>query len=532
MARQVIRRTLDHALMAAWLAVVLAVAAQTAVGLRWRFDSPGWTTMWESAPLEVAAQVARGGPVYGDLRTGPVRLAIYGPAWYGLVGGLSRLAGMDPERMIAVGRLTGIVSLCVAVGAVPLILRRAGAGPAAAAAGLGCIALLTPTGLRFAASSRPDAPAAALSALGLWLAFAPGRRRPLLGAVLLAGAMQMKITSVAAVVAVGLGCAAVRDWRRLGMVAGGAVLLGGAVLGVAAAWSGGRLLEHLAVASDAPFAWGYVRYMLLREPREVQVLLLLALPTAALLSLRTSLMPAPPVPESPGDAAGRLRRACASAIPAWYMAAVLVALVTAARQGSDRNYLIEPAMAAGPVLGLWVRRAATIRPTGAWWSTRIAAAAVTACAGLLCATGPGTRYDADAAAIARLLTPYQPQAWSWARGLPQPLLSLDPWLTFRAGVENDLNDPLAWASRCLNRDDDVIARRAAAGSYAAIVVTGPLEAAAGRVYGDIPGVWPALARAVADRYRPAGAMGPWQVYVPADGPLASGGVDAQLRTGQ
>ncbi len=517
MAHQVIRRTLDRVLVTAWLAVVLAVAVQTAVALRWRFESPGWTTMWESAPLEVAAQVARGGLVYGDLRTGPVRVAIYGPGWYSLVGGLSRPAGAEPDRMIAVGRLTGIVSLAVAVAAVPLILRRAGTGLAAALTGLGCIVLLTPTAIRFVASARPDAPAAAVSALGLWLAFGPGRLRPLLAAVLLAGAAQMKITSAAAMAAVAVGCAAVRDWRRMVLIAGGAVLLCAAALGIAAIGSGGRVFEHLAVVADAPRGWRYVWFILTRDPQEAQVLLLLALPTAALLSLRTSMIPAPTVPESPGDPTGRRRRACRAAIGAWYPAALAVALATATRQGSDRNYLIEPAIAAGAVLGLWVRRAVDVRQAGAWWATRTAVAAVIGCAGLLCTTGAGSRYDADAASVARLLTPYQPEAWSWARSLPQPLLSLDPWLTFRAGVENDLNDPLAWASRCLARGgEDVIARRAAAGSYAAIVLIGPPEAGKARLYGDIPGVWPALAEAVADRYRPAEVRGPWHLYVPKD----------------
>lgn len=200
----------------------------------------------------------------------------------------------------------------------------------------------------------------------------------------------------------------------------------------------------------------------------------------------------------------------------YFALSAAVALLTAMRQGSDRNYLIEPIFAAGTVMGMWAAYVATLRNRRPWVWTRLAA-------GLALVNPLLMRLPdrfADSIEQRRMemdiMSPYQDEALSWVRRLPQPLLSIDSWLPFRAGAANDLNDPIAYTSLVLAGGIDPVTQRVRAGRYACIVLMSPVENNAYAIYGDLPCDWPALRQTMRERYRLLSREGTWYAYVPKE----------------
>ncbi|MEP0845017.1 MAG: hypothetical protein HRF43_20130, partial [Phycisphaerae bacterium] len=393
--------------------------------------------------------------------------------------------------------------------------------------GIGCTGLFTPTALRFIASARPDMMAAALSLIGLTAALGRRRFSPLVGACLLSMAWLTKVTAVGGVLAAVTCLAWRREWRRMAWVAGGFVAVNAGV--VAALWvaTDGWFLKHLTAASDAPAGVRYVWFMLTHRPVEVQVRYLFVFPALALLTLLLPrLMPGARAP-APGRSASDARPARPATAGVreaamFFGCSLLVALATACRQGSDRNYLIEPTLAAGAVMGTWAAHVAGLRDRRAWLWTRAAATLALISPMLMMLPDRFAESSERRRQEADLLSPYQEPALAWARSLPRPLLCLDSWLTYRAGVPNDLNDPIAYRSMVIAGGPDPIAARVRKGYYRCIVTLNRADEPGYSLYGDIASDWPALREAVLARYRPAERSvssppdGRWYEYVPVE----------------
>jgi hypothetical protein len=251
----------------------------------------------------------------------------------------------------------------------------------------------------------------------------------------------------------------------------------------------------------------YTWYMLTRNPAAPEIAYLGVF--MALMLLTASVWPR--LPRLNGD-----RRAYWTAAVLYFTLSMAVALVTGARQGSDRNYLIEPTLAAGMIIGLWAARAARAIEKRAWSMTRVIALGAAFSPLLTRLPIRYAQYGARERAVEAATCRYTPAAEEWIRSVPGPVLSLDPWLAFRAGVPNDLNDPIAYASYAINTaGPDVIARRVREHRYAGIITYESIEREQ-NVTGDIPLHWPALRQAVLDAYRPAGAFMDWHLYVPRE----------------
>lgn len=460
--------------------------------------------MWESGPLQVATDVADGGSMYGNWHEGPVHLAIYGPLFHWVLSQFARVCA-EPQALAMTVRWFGMECLAIALLAAMIWVRRAGGAVVPAVlAGLGAM-FVTPTGLRFIASARPDAMAVALSLLAVPLTL--GRRTAfvVIGVLLLVAAEQTKMTAVSAAIAVFFTLAMLRRWRRLLLVVGAYIALNTAIVGALSVGTQAWAWRHLSLPSLAPMRLHYAWYMLARRPHVPEVQLLFVLPVVALLCLAVW----------PRTQQGRDEvDACRLAGLAYFPVALLAALATGMHQGSDRNYLIEPALAAGVLVGLWAQQVMTTTSSAQHRSARGIAAIGLVCCVILLLPDRTDRFSEGRRVIRQMQNPYTADAFTWARQLPQPLLSLDPWLAYAAGVDNDLNDPIPYICALHDPDfADVVARHVQTGGYAAIVVPGDIEYR-GAIYDDIPCIWPALREAAASHYVLRGRQGGWSVYVP------------------
>lgn len=513
------RRAIDWLLAAGWVAITVTLLAALAGELRFLADSPGWVSMWESGPLQVAMDAARGGRIYGDFENGPVHLAIYGPLYHQMLAWLAEAVHADVSRLIATARWLGIGSIAIGLVGVAWLVRRAGAGSLAIIVSLACAMLFTRTAIRFIAGARPDATAAALSVLALIAALGRRRASAVLAAALFTAALQTKMTAVAAPIAAAILLWQAGQRRRLALIAGLCIAANAIVLIALYVATDGWAWRHLTVASAAPMRFAHLRYLVARAADAPQAQCLMVFPLLALLTARW--WPGLPTPRAD-------RRPYVDAAGPYYLASILVAAITGLHQGSDLNYLIEPTLAAGAVLGTWTTRAAAAADLRAWRITRGIATLVLACSVVLFLPDRFARFGEEARALRDLDSPYSPQAIGWARTLPQPLLSLDPWLTLRADVYNDLNDPIAYVCQLRSADGiDPIAERVVTGRYQAVVVFGGIEDT-GFVYDDIPRIWPALQEAVNARYRFAGTKGPWALYGLKPQPRADGAPAATM----
>ncbi len=518
--RAPLRLWIDRFLAIAGLVVTLLFVVATARELLFRLETPGPTTMWENPSLEAALRLRSAQPLYPDWTRGPVLFAIYGPAYYLVLATGGALSAADNLAMIDVGRWTGIVSLVAAVLAGAFYVRRSRAPLWAVLLAPACVGLLSPTMVRFVASARPDVTAAAFSLLALLFALERGRVTAIVAGLLMAAATHTKVTAVAAPIAVALTL-----WpsqrRRAVLVLGtfaGTTLLIWVVLLIA---TDGWIARHLAIAALAPTSPHHLWYLFMYGrsnramdswipyPGEFELTALLVYPLLLLLSSRLWLRRT-----SPGLIAHE-RWAGAS----WFFLVSLgVAFAGGLHRGSDRNYLIEPALAAGPLLGLWAARIAAARGSRAWLPTRAIALAALCSPMLPDLPLRFNRMDATSRELLRR-SGYGKESEAWIRSLPQPLLCMDAWLTYRAAIVNGLNDPVCYASYFTEAEhEDIIAKRAEAAHYATIVTFGPVEEGSIFVYDDIPSVWPALRDAIRKRYDLKETRPPWWVYVPKPEP--------------
>lgn len=500
-------RWFDYGLCTTALAVTAYGVWSVAGELVFQLQSPGWNTMWESGPLQVAIDASRGRPIYSGWHDGPVHLAIYGYLYHAVLAVLAWVTGGDPGALTASARWLSIVSLGIAMLAAIRYVRLAGAPTAAALIAPICLLLLARTGIRFLASARPDGMAAMFSLLALLTAFGSGRISILLTILLLSAAWHTKMSSIAALLAIIVVLVFARRYGRAAWLAGGTWALSYAVLLLMDAATAGAASQHLFAPSAAPMRLDYLKLMLTSQ-RGYELMLLVALPLLALLvSLRAKL----PVL----DDSVRSRAATVYLLVAW-----AVALGSGLHQGSDLNYLIEPTLATGIVLGIFAGRLGRARSRSdlvqVWLPRTVGAIALAACIVLLLPYRTH-RFSQDAREERAMRNAYTPQALAWARQLPQPLLSLDSWLTYEAGVANDLNDSIAYLGLLHDGGRDAVAHRAEERRYAAIVVFGDI-ADRGVLWGDIPRIWPALRRAVETNYAMKEKHGAWAVYVPTNPP--------------
>lgn len=304
--------------------------------------------------------------------------------------------------------------------------------------------------------------------------------------------------------------------------------------------------RHMQVVAAPSMRPHYTWYMLTRPPAEPQIPYLFILPVLAIL---TTILPGsgtalggrpscpttpakrrrhtgeqasyPPLApdreqplEGPLDQAEPLHIRALPVAILYFALSLAIALITAMHQGSDRNYLLEPALAAGLLAGAWADRVARVPLTRDWLLTRTAAAAALLSPMLLDLPDRFARTDADSRHQANSVSPYSDEALAWLRRLPKPMLCLDSWLAWRAGVANDLNDSVAYGSYVMTGRPDPITRRAENRHYACIVTMTPAGESADPLYGDIPSLWPGLRRALLEKYTLLSNHGPWHAYTP------------------
>jgi len=484
--------------------MALILVAALAWDMFYYVDYPQFNTMWESAPLQVAWNVARGKTAYLSWEDGPIHLAIYGPLYYYLTGFLGWLGGAQPHDMIAAGRWLSVTAFGVGLVGVFAYTRRSGVPWWATLVSLGCVAFITPTGIRFISSARPDALAAACSVWAVLFITMTGRRATTLSALLLVAAIQTRPNALAGAVAVFLFLAVNRQWRRLFLWSTLLALGNGLIL--AGFWwaTNGWIWRHLTFSGHAPMGWQYTWNMLTANGCPVEITLLLALPLSALLILR-------------------LRHVASNALPPlapymtlaaiYYCTSLVLALAWSLRQGSDRNYLIEPALAAGMLLGVWCGYMAHQRKGTSCLLGRCVAVLALFAVAVHCLPSAFTKNESKRR-LAKILSPYDQEHLDSCRRLTGRLLSLDSWLAFRAGIDNDLNDPIAYYSYARTENDDPITQRVKDCYYDHVITWFLIEKDPPRVYDDIQAAWPRLLQGLQKNYQLCQQWGIWYVYQP------------------
>jgi hypothetical protein len=495
----------DRLLAALWMLMGAAFLVALGIQIAALLPVVKPQTTWESAPLQLAWQIRQGETVYTDWRSGPIHVGVYGPAYYWLVGTIGRIADLNRIEMIALGRSLSVAGFAVALALLALLATgRDGRGWAWA---IPFVALgsLPVQSVEFITSARPDTMALALSFAGILLAMRRGRWSAVAAAMAIAIAVFNKPTAVAAPLAIAL--AAIREpsrGRLLGLLGILGVGVAGGVLALQAA-TGGLFWLHQQVTLAAPQKWGYAFFVLTKGRIEDQPRFLGAMVAIALLT-RFVRPGFPGLPDS-------LRRSWRWAT-AYLFAATLVAVVTARRQGSNINYLIEPILVSGWVLALWARSVAAT-------TDRMPKLVGRALAGVAL-LNPSLMYlDAhvisarQVAEVSQLLGPDYPGGGRWLRAQQQPLLCMDPWLAYRSDVEGYVNDPIAFGSMCVTRPEwDVLTRLVKRRFFASVVIIGPIDAEPTYIHQGIRHRWPALQNALVENYAFADRYGPWYRYVP------------------
>jgi hypothetical protein len=163
------------------------------------------------------------------------------------------------------------------------------------------------------------------------------------------------------------------------------------------------------------------------------------------------------------------------------------------------------------LIGTWAGRMAVVPGSREWLVTRAAAAFAVFNPMLLGLQDRLANCDPQSRLLRDVLQPYQDDALAWARTLPQPLLSLDSWLPYRAGVANDLSDPIAYTSYCLAGGKDPVAERVRRRYYACIVTSAPADGADYKLSTVYHTFWPALRRGHQRELRSAEQRGGWLV---------------------
>jgi len=498
-------RWVDRILTAAWVLTGGAFAVGMGIEIAAIFPLARPQTTWESAPLEIAWRVREGEAMYADWREGPVHVGVYGPAYYQLIGTLARLADLNRPQLVTLARGLSVAAFGVALLLLALLAAHGGNRAWAWAVPLVALGSIPVQSVEFIASARPDTLVLALSLAGLMLAMRSGTRSAVGAAGALWLAVFCKPTALAVPLTVALAFFWEADRRRLRLLL--SLLCGAAVGGVVAiqAATGGLFWLHQQVTLAAPQKWAYTLFVLTKGREEDQPRALAAMVAIALLTRFVR----PRFDGLPGELHRSWRWATT-----WFLAATAVALVTARRQGSNINYLIEPILAGGWILALWARSVAATTDRLSKTIGRVLAAV-----GLF---NPTVLYlDAhvvsarQVAQIATLLGPDYAGGGRWLAGMDKPLLCMDPWLAWCAGVDGYVNDPIAFGSMCETRPDrDVLTARVKRRFFASVVTVGPLDAKPTFIHQDIQALWPALRQALQDNYVLAERHSPWFRYVP------------------
>ncbi len=462
------------------------------------------TTGGEEAGAYGAWYVRTGQPLYLDGRREQTRLLIYGPLYYQLLGQAGRMMRLDHDGLLALGRMLALLAAAGAALLLALLVRGAGGGALAALAALLPLAWLPLTALKFFVSTRPDALALLFSIGGVATACLP-RVWPL-AAVLLAAAAFTKPTALAAAAAVLMALLLERRWRAAALYAGLTAALGLGGVGVLQYASEGGFLAHLLTAGRAPGDWRYALDLATSHWQASVLGLLLIVLLVLLMRLRRAPAPTEQVPA----AAARTARIAAVYAPI----SLALAVQLSWRQGGDVNYLIEPAAATGLLLGVVLAAGRRSPAPGAGRALRLLMVLLVV---VSIAGEPLSRLRAaqQETAQARALAPVYRGVAEWIGRQPRPLLSLEPWLTYRAGVDGFVSDRIAYTSAVLRHPErDVAAQRAEERYFAAIVLYEPVERAGRAIYQDIPYATPRLREAIHRHYVEGGSLYGWYVYFP------------------
>ncbi|HVN76236.1 MAG TPA: hypothetical protein VMT19_07975 [Thermoanaerobaculaceae bacterium] len=283
-----------------------------------------------------AARLARGAPLYGDPSRAPFVVTVYTPVYLAAAAALIRL-GLPA---LASARLLAFLGAALSAAVIGWAGWRRTGWIAIAAAGLFFVDPLVPF---WQVAARPDSAALVLAILGIViLDRGGGGRADVVAALLFAGSLLAKQSSVAAPVAVLaylLGADRARA-RRFALVLVAAVAV--PVLTLEAA-SHGRFLWHVVAGNLDPFSWRRAAALggsfWAHHPLHLALLLALFL------------------------AGWRARRR--SPVALWAVLASLVGTTALGKGGSDQNYLLE-ALAAIALLAArelpvgWLRRRALV----------------------------------------------------------------------------------------------------------------------------------------------------------------------------
>lgn len=475
---------------AARAALYLAYAAST-------LPMPLETFHLEAKMVLLADRAASGLSLYPSWEDYPHVANFFGPVDFWLVGRIGRLMGADLRGLFLIGRGVSFASGLLTAAVLGVWAGRTygrGAGWVAAVTSLGVAPMIG-----FSVMTRPDMLAEGLGLVGFLLAGARAAGWKVAGAVLLVAAIFTKQSTVAYLVAAGLGLAweGRRGWG-IGVVAGG---LGATAVVVAIVT---RLIEpnfarSLVAEGKTPWllpAWGRLLGRLALGAPD-----LLVLPALGLALWTRGRWHAP-----------RLAA----------LAAVLLAfdLATSAKKGADLNYFLGlRAVAALAVATLWAdarEPGPGRRPRWLLAGSVLAAASLVPSTLAVAAQAQGARATASffASPVGR---PLLETRLAVARRASEPDSRI---LTDSGFVDLHLRDRAAfgdpWLFRMLVESGQIrparMVERIAAGDYDLVVTTADVFQPSYDSYEF--GLPMALAEALRRRYEPAGVRASWFFYRP------------------
>lgn len=377
----------------------------------------------------------------------PYVMAPYGPLYYALVGVGLRLFG--PQLWF--GRLIAAAAMVAVAGLLHALARRFCSHPAAGA--LAAIAFLAQPAVQFwTAAHRPDALALALGFAGIAIATAPrhSARAPIVSAVCVASAILTRQTFVLPPLVIAAWYLATGQRRQALTFAAVTALILGVVLVVFEATSaGGFLWQQFVLPSQVPLGFGQLRAGLATLAAAPATWIVAALAVGGLLSSSNDVAP------SRDAAIGR------RLVVGYAALAIVLALVTSARAGSNVNYWLEASATLALATAVLAER---LLATPRAWHNALFALALAAMLGASPLVGAErarwhTRPYLDA--IVRRLRDASPPA--------APILSIYPELAAYAGREPWFGDSIQYDGRSPAHRELLIATMHS-GAFAAIVL--------------------------------------------------------------
>jgi hypothetical protein len=458
----------------------------------------GQTTTWESAALTIAWQVRSGLSAYLPIEDNLLYVSLYGPAYTYSLGWVGRLLDLDRLGMIGMARGYSALAFAGALLLLVVLSRPAGGNRWAPWVILLPVGAFPLTMTCFVASSRPDAPALLWSVVALALALR--RRWPWLAlAAISAGLATLhKQTALAAPLAVFIWLlltdhrlrAATFLFVWLGLVTGVAFAMNLA--------TDGQLIAHQKLVAAVPMCLGFGWFVLTNEWLWLALVVLLVAGFAASVGA--------------WRARGIDQRRLLALLYA--LVSLPMALWTVCRGGSGANYFIEFFLAVGwfAALALGDRAKGSL---GTLSRSQLVVAIALLANPLLWflparvkSAGELRKFQDDA------MSPYQDRL-TWLREQPRPLLCLDAWLAYCAGVDGHLGDPTIYAF--LSHADpewDPLTPRVAGREFASVVTFRPTNVVKRQSYQGVPNVPLPLLEALWAQYLPGEKFPPWYSYCP------------------